>query len=262
MLCFWYCLGGCLGARAICKLTDKGNHHWHGTATGYGKQNTSTSHVDRAGRQSARNVDEQRGCCPRQQQCHRRRLQWHPYLGHSVLKANFPQGKKELVVSLLQAIVLLLFNEDESISYREILSATAIDDKELKVCLQSLACGKQRVLRKEPKGREVAEDDVFFFDVTFKTPVRRSRSPGCHTCTCATRCARSSKLAAPCLLPVVCSAVHSFTVSRSTPSRCEKQSKRMSRRQNVSSRIVAIRSMVRCPSLKNAVCLGLILTER
>ena len=191
-----------------------------------------------------------------------RRLQWHPYLGHSVLKANFPQGKKELVVSLLQAIVLLLFNEDESISYREILSATAIDDKELKVCLQSLACGKQRVLRKEPKGREVAEDDVFFFDVTFKTPVRRSRSPGCHTCTCATRCARSSKLAAPCLLPVVCSAVHSFTVSRSTPSRCEKQSKRMSRRQNVSSRIVAIRSMVRCPSLKNAVCLGLILTER
>ena len=105
-----------------------------------------------------------------------RRLQWHPYLGHCTLKANFPQGKKELVVSLLQAIVLLLFNEDESISYHDILAATAIDDKELKVTLQSLACGKQRVLRKEPKGRDVAEDDVFFFDITFKTPVKRPAS--------------------------------------------------------------------------------------
>ena len=32
-----------------------------------------------------------------------RRLQWHPYLGHCIVKAEFPLGKKELVVSLLQA---------------------------------------------------------------------------------------------------------------------------------------------------------------
>ena len=31
-----------------------------------------------------------------------RRLQWHPCLGHCTLKANFPLGKKELSVSLLQ----------------------------------------------------------------------------------------------------------------------------------------------------------------
>jgi len=38
----------------------------------------------------------------------------------------------------------------------------------LKVTLQSLACAKVRVLRKEPKGRDVADADVFFFDSSFK----------------------------------------------------------------------------------------------
>lgn len=102
-----------------------------------------------------------------------RRLQWHPYLGHCILKANFPRGRKELVVSLLQAIVLLLFNDDEHLSYRSILAATGVEDKELKLTLQSLACGKQRVLRKEPKGRDVADEDEFFYDTEFKQPLFR-----------------------------------------------------------------------------------------
>jgi len=97
-----------------------------------------------------------------------RRLQWHPYLGHCTLRANFANGRKELVVSLLQAIVLLLFNAEERIPYSEILTGTGMEDKELKLTLQSLACGKQRVLRKEPKGRDVDDTDVFYYDATFK----------------------------------------------------------------------------------------------
>jgi len=102
-----------------------------------------------------------------------RRLQWHPYLGHCTLKANFPLGRKELVVSLLQAIVLLLFNADERIAYADMLAATGMEDKELKLTLQSLACGKQRVLRKEPKGRDVDDTDVFHYDGSFKTQLFR-----------------------------------------------------------------------------------------
>jgi len=97
-----------------------------------------------------------------------RRLQWHPYLGHCTLKANFPHGRKELAVSLLQTIVLLLFNDADGLSFRDILKATAVEDKELRPTLQSLACGKVRVLRKEPKGREIENDDQFYFDSTFK----------------------------------------------------------------------------------------------
>eukprot|EP00966_Prymnesium_polylepis_P053307 1232982-Prymnesium_polylepis.2 len=49
--------------------------------------------------------------------------------------------------------------------------ATAVEDKELRPTLQSLACGKVRVLRKEPKGREIENDDQFYFDSTFKHQV-------------------------------------------------------------------------------------------
>ena len=49
-----------------------------------------------------------------------RRLQWHPYLGHCTLKANFPLGRKELAVSLLQTIVLLQFNDADDLSYHDL----------------------------------------------------------------------------------------------------------------------------------------------
>jgi cullin-4 len=40
----------------------------------------------------------------------------------------------------------------------------------LKRTLQSLACGKKRVLKKSPVGREVEEDDVFRFNADFTDP--------------------------------------------------------------------------------------------
>jgi len=102
-----------------------------------------------------------------------RRLQWHPYLGHCTLKANFPLGRKELAVSLLQTVVLLQFNDADDLSLEDLAKATGIEEKELRVTLQSLACGKVRVLRKEPKGRDVEEGDAFSFESGFKQALFR-----------------------------------------------------------------------------------------
>nr|GMD87929.1 cullin-4-like [Ipomoea batatas] len=77
-----------------------------------------------------------------------RRLMWQNSLGHCVLKAEFPKGKKELAVSFFQTVVLMLFNEAESFSFQDIKEAIGIEDKELRRTLQSLACGKVRVLQK------------------------------------------------------------------------------------------------------------------
>ncbi|GFS43136.1 cullin4 [Actinidia rufa] len=77
-----------------------------------------------------------------------RRLMWQNSLGHCVLKAEFPKGKKELAVSLFQTIVLMLFNNAQNLSYQDIKDSTGIEDKELRRTLQSLACGKVRVLQK------------------------------------------------------------------------------------------------------------------
>ncbi|XP_046371924.1 cullin-4A-like [Haliotis rufescens] len=102
-----------------------------------------------------------------------RKLQWQPTLGHCVLKATFAGVKKELQVSLFQSLCLLLFNEGDDYTYSEIKTATAITDSELRRTLQSLACGKARVLIKAPKGKEVEDDDKFSFCNDFKHKLYR-----------------------------------------------------------------------------------------
>ncbi|KVH97357.1 hypothetical protein Ccrd_000517 [Cynara cardunculus var. scolymus] len=102
-----------------------------------------------------------------------RRLMWQNSLGHCVLKAEFPKGKKELAVSLFQTVVLMLFNDAQKLSFQDIKDATCIEDKELRRTLQSLACGKVRVLQKNPKGREVDDNDSFMFNDVFTAPLYR-----------------------------------------------------------------------------------------
>uniref|UniRef100_A0A3Q3QXU7 Cullin family profile domain-containing protein n=1 Tax=Monopterus albus TaxID=43700 RepID=A0A3Q3QXU7_MONAL len=97
-----------------------------------------------------------------------RKLQWQPTLGHAVLKAEFKEGKKELQVSLFQTLVLLMFNEEEEFSMEEIRTATGIEEGELRRTLQSLACGKARVLNKNPRGKDVEDGDRFSFNNDFR----------------------------------------------------------------------------------------------
>ncbi|KAF6142825.1 hypothetical protein GIB67_002689 [Kingdonia uniflora] len=102
-----------------------------------------------------------------------RRLMWQNSLGHCVLKVEFPKGRKELAVSLFQTVVLMLFNDAQKLSFQDIKDSTGIEDKELRRTLQSLACGKVRVLQKFPKGREVGDIDSFVFNEDFSAPLYR-----------------------------------------------------------------------------------------
>ncbi|KAG9293661.1 hypothetical protein G9A89_018998 [Geosiphon pyriformis] len=104
-----------------------------------------------------------------------RNLKWQNSLGTCVLGANFPRKKKDLVVSLFQAVVLLLFNDstDGKLSYNEIKESSRIEQKELDRTLQSLACGKTRVLLKHPKSREINTDDEFYFNKDFEDKLTR-----------------------------------------------------------------------------------------
>ena len=47
------------------------------------------------------------------------------------------------------------------------------EDKELRRTLQSLALGKKRVLKKQPIGKDVNDDDVFIFNTDFTDPAFR-----------------------------------------------------------------------------------------
>ena len=57
-----------------------------------------------------------------------RQLQWQQSLGQCVLRARFPKGTKELSVSLLQTLVLLCFNNQDEISFKEVKSKTGIGE--------------------------------------------------------------------------------------------------------------------------------------
>lgn len=110
-----------------------------------------------------------------------RKLQWQPNLGQCILIGQFSNDedkptsveKHELVVSLFQALVLLLFNNQDEFSYKEILESTKIDQVELKRTLQSLACGKVRVINKRPLGKDINEGDKFIYNAKFKHNLHR-----------------------------------------------------------------------------------------
>ncbi|KAI9678677.1 MAG: hypothetical protein M1817_005734 [Caeruleum heppii] len=100
-----------------------------------------------------------------------RRLTWKHSLAHCVVKAKFPKGNKELVVSSFQAIVMVLFNglaDDGWLTYGEIQATTGLSEVELNRTLQSLACAKYRVLTKSPKGRDITPaTDRFAINLSF-----------------------------------------------------------------------------------------------
>lgn len=104
-----------------------------------------------------------------------RHLAWVNSLGTAIVRAKFDAGTKELVVSAFQAAVLLQFNDGNGLSFRDILLATGIPQKELQRTLQSLACGRERILTKNPKGREVDENDSFEVNRAYTSRLYRVR---------------------------------------------------------------------------------------
>ncbi|KAJ2159908.1 Cullin-4A [Coemansia sp. RSA 552] len=99
-----------------------------------------------------------------------RNLQWQHNLGTCLIRVQFEEGAKELQMSHVQGAVLLLFDEASELDYAQIQQNTGLEDAELQRALQSLACGKYRVLTKEPKGPNVGAGDKFAFNADFKCP--------------------------------------------------------------------------------------------
>ncbi|EPQ61295.1 Cullin-domain-containing protein [Gloeophyllum trabeum ATCC 11539] len=96
-----------------------------------------------------------------------RKLEWDHNLGTANLKARFKAGSKDLSVSLHQAVILLLFNDTDEISFTDIQASVHMEDGTLRRTLQSLACGKKRVLKKRPAGPDVNDGDVFLYNAEF-----------------------------------------------------------------------------------------------
>ncbi|KAF7339993.1 CULLIN-2 domain-containing protein [Mycena venus] len=91
-------------------------------------------------------------------------------VGTVTMTGRFKAGKKELSVSLHQAAILLLFNSASELSFSHIFVQVQMADALLRLTLQSLACGKKKVLLKDPPGRDVNDGDLFRFNEGFTDP--------------------------------------------------------------------------------------------
>ncbi|CAN8075215.1 unnamed protein product [Agarophyton chilense] len=103
-----------------------------------------------------------------------RRLTWQQSLGTAEIRATFGTRVYDLYsVSAYAMCILLLFNDNDSLTYKEIADATLISESELIRHLQSLSLAKHKVLKKEPREKEVKPDDKFIFNADFQSRSRR-----------------------------------------------------------------------------------------
>lgn len=59
------------------------------------------------------------------------------------------------------------------LKYEDLKAATGLSDSELKRTLQSMVCGKERVLAKSSKGREIGDKDKFQINAAYTSPKLR-----------------------------------------------------------------------------------------
>ncbi|EGG20477.1 cullin [Cavenderia fasciculata] len=107
-----------------------------------------------------------------------RKLIWQNSLGQCVLKCFFQNGKKDTISSLLQTVVLLLFNnlnQDEEITLGKIQELSGIELEELKRHMMPLINSNTRILsrRSKNKSKILEIDDLFSFNKDFTHKLTR-----------------------------------------------------------------------------------------
>ncbi|CAH8392524.1 unnamed protein product [Eruca vesicaria subsp. sativa] len=109
-----------------------------------------------------------------------RKLTWIHSLGTCHVNGQFDQKPIELIVSTHQAVVLLLFNTKDKLSYNDIQTQLNVGHEDLVWLLYSLSCGKYKILIKEPATETVSRTDVFEFNSKFTARMCRVKIPLPH----------------------------------------------------------------------------------
>lgn len=97
-------------------------------------------------------------------------LDWSNYTLHQLtIMSHFKNGTKELVLNLLQATVIYLFNDQVSYTFKAILEATRIEEKLLRRVLLSFSSEKYKIL--------LQVDDTFSYNADFTDKSSKIRIP-------------------------------------------------------------------------------------
>jgi cullin 4 len=109
-----------------------------------------------------------------------KKLSWTMAVGHCLIHYQHElvhlkliKGNKDLVLSLYQTVVLLLFNNHDIMTTSEIESSTLLENQDLERTLQSLSLGKIKLLKKKPHTKQVLPSDTWTLNKEFTHPLRR-----------------------------------------------------------------------------------------
>ncbi|KAM0944690.1 putative cullin protein, neddylation [Dioscorea sansibarensis] len=103
----------------------------------------------------------------------RTRLSWLYSLGTCTIVGKFKPKTMDLIVTTLQASVLLLFNSSDRLSYSEIKDQLDLPEEDVTRLLHSLSCAKYKILKKEPDTKTISETDCFEFNSMFTDRLKR-----------------------------------------------------------------------------------------
>lgn len=111
-----------------------------------------------------------------------RKLTWILTHGTATVRATYARGWKDINVTTLQAVVLLLFNEHKQLTFLELVKELGLQDQNAaeytKRVIHTLSCAKGlHIISKTPKGMKVADTDVFTFNADFKHAKRNFNMP-------------------------------------------------------------------------------------
>ncbi|KAI8974998.1 Cullin family-domain-containing protein [Pilobolus umbonatus] len=102
----------------------------------------------------------------------KRRLTWQNSLSTCEVSAHYPLGMKKITLTLLQTVILLLFNNEKrkSYSFEDILEYTQLDEVEVRRTLTSLACRDYKLITKHPNNLDIKMTDMFSYNHQFTSP--------------------------------------------------------------------------------------------
>ena len=107
-----------------------------------------------------------------------RKLSWQSSAGSVEMQATFGNNNYRLCVSTYQMCILMLFNDNSTLTLGQIKSETNIPDMELRRHLISLCTPKHRIIRKGSKGKHISgDDDTFTLNKSYKSQFKRVKIP-------------------------------------------------------------------------------------
>jgi cullin 1 len=114
-------------------------------------------------------------------------LQWYHGLGNATVKGTFQKGRKafDFKITTLQAILLVQFNtiaEGDQLSFHQLADCTGMPEEVLKRVVHSLACAKEKVLKKisvDPSSSDkiIRDTDSFKVNDGYSSQMRAVRIP-------------------------------------------------------------------------------------